>query len=82
MATNIIMQHEADSLMALMFVFNLEAEGETCKIFYSSWIYGTKFLLCTTLWNKVSVLHDFTEQSFYSAWLYGTKFLMMSSSQT
>ena len=36
MATNIIMQHEADSLMALMFVFNLESEGETCKSFYSS----------------------------------------------
>ena len=28
MATNVIMQHEADSLMALIFLFNLESEED------------------------------------------------------
>lgn len=74
MATNIIMQHEADSLMALMFVSPWKLTEKLVKVstlhefteqsFFSARLYGTKFLFCMTLRNKVSTLHDFTEQNF------------------
>ena len=74
MATNIIMQHEADSLTALMFVSTWKLTEKLVKVstlhefteqsFFSARLYGTKFLFCMTLRNKVSTLHDFTEQNF------------------